>query len=228
MLNMELNPISKTEAARYMGVKGAPDDSVSALLDEAERTIRSRITPKYVYRETPLCFENSGVRLECMNVPLGGADIRKHLEGCTKAIILAATLTTEADKLIRQAEVRGMAEALALDCLCSAAIEQVCDCAEKEIFSRNSYSYRTWRFSPGYGDFPIEHQKDFLASLNTQRRIGLTVTDSCLLIPTKSVTAIIGISENPINVKEKGCEICSMRERCALAKNGGCRKGNNE
>lgn len=228
MPDMELNPISKSEAARYMGIKGAPDDTVAALLDEAERIIRNRVVPKYVYRETPLCFENSGVRLECMNVPLVGADIRKHLDGCTKAVILAATLSTEADKLIRQAEVKGMAEALAMDCLCSAAIEQVCDRAEEEIFSRNSYPYRTWRFSPGYGDFPIEHQKDFLAALNAQRRIGLTVTESCMLVPTKSVTAIIGISEKTIDVKGKGCEICNMRERCALAKNGGCGKSNNE
>lgn len=225
---MELNPISKSEAARYMGIKGAPDDAVSVLLDEAERIIRNRVAPKYVYRETPLCFENSGVRLECMDVLLGGADIQKHLDGCTKAVILAATLTTEADKLIRQAELKGMAEALTIDCLCSAAIEQVCDRAEEEIFAHTCYPYRTWRFSPGYGDFPIEHQKDFLAALNAQRRIGLTVTESCMLVPTKSVTAIIGVSEKVINMKGKGCEICNMRERCALAKNGGCRKSNNE
>ncbi len=221
---MELNSISKTEAARYMGVKGEPDETVAALLDEAELVVRSRVMPKYVYREAALSFENGKVHLDCMNVPLEGIDILNHLKGCTKAILLAVTLTTEADKIIRQAEIKGMAEALAADCICSAAVEQVCDRAEEEIFTQQKYPYRTWRFSPGYGDLPIEMQKDFLAALNAQRRIGLTVTESCMLIPSKSVTAIIGISENPLNKGVRGCEICNMRERCGLSKNGGCRQ----
>lgn len=219
---MELNPISKAEAARYMGVKGEPDEAVAALLDEAEYAVRSRVTPKYVYREAALSFENGKVQLDCMNVPLDGADILNHLKGCTKAILLAATLTTDADKLIRQAEIKGMAEALAADCICSAAIEQVCDRAEEEIFTQLKYPYRTWRFSPGYGDLPIEMQKDFLAALNAQRRIGLTVTESCMLVPSKSVTAVIGVADTPLNKGGRGCEICNMRERCGLSKNGGC------
>lgn len=220
---MQLNPISKSEAARYMGIKGEPDAAVAALLDKAELKIRSRLAPKYVYRETELRFENGGVRLACMDKPFIGADIMNHLTGCTKAVILAATLTAEADKLIRQAQFSDMAEALAADCLCSAAIEQVCDRAEEEIFAQLKYPYRTWRFSPGYGDLPIEFQKELLAALNAQRRIGLTVTESCVLIPAKSVTAIIGVSETPVNRGEKGCGICSMRDRCAFFGTGGCK-----
>lgn len=225
---MKLDPISKAEAARYMGVNGKPDSTVAALLDEAELAIRSRLAPKYVYRETGLRFENGGACLDCMNTPLEGKDIVNHLKGCTKVIIFAATLTTEADKLIRQAEVRDMAEALAVDCLCSAAIEQICDRAEEEIFSKLNYPYRTWRFSPGYGDLPITLQKELLTALNAQRRIGLTVTDSCMLIPSKSVTAIIGVSENPIKKGGRGCEICNMRESCAFSGKGGCGNVNNE
>ena len=217
---MELSQISKSEAARYMGVKGTPDQAVAELLDRAEKIVREKIRPKYVYIETDVTFTDEGVVLGAMSVSLTGEDIKRHLMGCNRAVIMAATLTQEADKLIRQAAVTNMAESLAIDCLCSAAVEQVCDRAEEEIFSRCSAPYRTWRFSPGYGDLPLSLQSSLLLALNAQRRIGLTVTDSSLLIPSKSVTAIIGMSDRPVERGGRGCTICNMRENCAYREKG--------
>ncbi|MBR0512471.1 MAG: 5-methyltetrahydrofolate--homocysteine methyltransferase [Ruminococcus sp.] len=217
---MELSRISKEEAARYMGVRGEPDEAVKELLDRAERLVREKVRPKYVYLETDITFAEDGVHLGAMSESLTGEDIRRHLKGCTKAVMLAATLSQEADKLIRQAAVTNMAESLAIDCICSAAIEQVCDRAEEEIFSEHPAPYRTWRFSAGYGDLPITLQKDFLLALNAQRRIGLTVTESSLLIPSKSVTAIIGISDSPIKRGGRGCAVCSMNESCEFRRTG--------
>lgn len=222
---MKLAPISKSEAARYMGVRGEPDERIRAILDKYEPIVRDKLRPAYVYRETAVCIKADGVYLDAVNAPLTGNDIRKHLSGCGKAVILAATVSAEADKLIRQASVTDMAEALAVDCLCSAAIEQVCDRAEEEIFSAIEAPYRTWRFSPGYGDLPITMQGEVLLALNAQRRIGLTVTESCLLLPSKSVTAIIGISDTPPEeTRRRGCESCDLRESCAFSKTGGCGK----
>ena len=113
-----------------------------------------------------------------------------------------------------------MAEALAVDCLCSAGVEQVCDRAEEEIFENVKAKYRTWRFSAGYGDLPLDIQKDLLIFLNAQRRIGLTVTENSLLLPSKSVTAIIGISETPVERGKKGCESCRMKGNCAFSASG--------
>ena len=217
---MELLPISKSEAARYMGVKGEPDEAVTELLDRAERLVREKVRPKYVYLETYVRFTDEGVVLGAMSEPLTGEDIKRHLKGCDRAVMLAATLSQEADKLIRQAAVTNMAESLAIDCICSAAIEQVCDRAEEEIFAEHPAPYRTWRFSAGYGDLPITLQKGFILALNAQRRIGLTVTDSSLLIPSKSVTAIIGVSDTPVERGGKGCAICSMRDSCEFRRTG--------
>lgn len=217
---MELLPISKSEAARYMGVKGEPDEAVMELLDRAERLVREKVRPKYVYLETDVRFTDEGVVLGAMSEPLTGEDIKRHLKGCDRAVMLAATLSQEADKLIRQAAVTNMAESLAIDCICSAAIEQVCDRAEEEIFAEHPAPYRTWRFSAGYGDLPITLQKGFILALNAQRRIGLTVTDSSLLIPSKSVTAIIGVSDTPVERGGKGCAICSMRDSCEFRRTG--------
>ncbi len=221
---IKLDTISKTEAARYMGVRGVPDRKTAEILDKYEPIVRKRLRPAFVYREATVHFAEDGVYFGGMNAVFTGNDIRKHLTGCKRAVILAATVSAEADKLIRQTSVVGMVETLAVDCLCSSAIEQVCDKTETEIFSTNLVKFRTWRFSPGYGDLPIALQKELVLFLNAHRRIGLTVTENCLLIPSKSVTAIIGISDNPIEHGKKGCDVCSMRESCGFRLNGGCGK----
>ena len=222
---IKLGPLSKAEAARYMGEKGEPGAAVLALLDKYEPIVREKLRPAYVYREADVTFTEEGVRLSGMNTPLTGEAIMRHLSGCGRAVLLAATVSAEADKLIRQTAVTDMAAALAVDALCSTAVEQLCDRAEEEIFSSSDAPFRTWRFSPGYGDLPISLQKEFLLALNAQRRIGLTVTDSCLLVPSKSVTAVIGISDAPlVSQTERGCASCNMNGRCAFSANGGCGK----
>ena len=210
---MKLTSVSKSEAARYMGVKGQPDRAVSELLDKAEKLVVERVEPKYIYRVSDIIRENDVIKIE--GVTFEGGGIKKHLEGCDRAVLLAVTLSGEADKLIRQAAVTDMALSLALDCICSAAVEQVCDIAESEIFERIDAPYRTWRFSPGYSDLPIAVQSDFLRALNAPKRIGLTAAESSLLMPTKSVTAIICISDTPVAKGAKGCAVCGMRESCA-------------
>lgn len=217
---MKLNPISKSETARYMGVKGVPNVQIMEIIDRFEPIVREYMRPKYVYRKTSLNFTEKGLFLNGISSPLIGNDIKKHLYNCQEAIVMAVTLSDEADKMIRKTAVSNMADALAVDCLCSSAVEQVCDRAEEEIFSVIKSSYRTWRFSPGYGDFPLDIQKDLLLFLNAQRRIGLTLTENALLLPSKSVTAIIGLSEQPLNIGKKGCDSCKMKGNCAFSANG--------
>lgn len=203
-----------------MGVREVPAENIAGLLERCEKRVLDVIRPNYVYREAELEFTENGIRAGDMSELLTGSDIARHLAGCTKAVLFAATLSAEADKLIRQAAVTDVAESFAIDCLCSAAVEQVCDAAEEEIFSVIEAPYRTWRFSPGYGDLPLGIQGSFLKMLNAQRRIGLTVTDSMLLIPSKSVTALIGISDAPVSRGKRGCGSCNMRENCAYRRGG--------
>lgn len=212
-----LEPVSVSEAARYMGVKGEPDAAVRSLIVKADESARAAIVPKYVYRVSDVEIFENGVRLGSMGLVLAGNDIKNHFEGCGKAIVFAATLSAEADKLIRRAEVTDMADALAMDCVCSALIEQTCDKAEEEIFLEIKAAYRTWRFSPGYGDLPIAVQHELLKALNAQRRIGLTVTSENIMLPSKSVTAVIGISENPVRERAGKCEFCNMRGKCGFS-----------
>ena len=113
-----------------------------------------------------------------------------------------------------------MACAVVLDSMASVAIEQVCRKVDALIAESLPEKFLTFRYSPGYGDYPIELQKTFLTLLDAPRKIGLSVSESCLLIPAKSVTAIAGISDKPIEKKRRGCAVCSLRETCRYRRNG--------
>ena len=113
-----------------------------------------------------------------------------------------------------------MTSAVVADSMASAAVEQVCDAAEAEIMREFAGQYTTWRFSPGYGDFPLEIQGKFLDVLSAPKRIGLNITDGGLMAPCKSVTAVIGVADKEIERKRRGCSVCNMREHCAFRKKG--------
>ena len=113
-----------------------------------------------------------------------------------------------------------MARAAMLDACGSAWVEAGCDAAEEEISARFPELYRTDRFSPGYGDLPLTIQKDVCALLDAPRRLGVQVTDSFLLNPSKTVTAVIGLSDRPQPARIRGCGFCNLRASCQYRKGG--------
>ena len=200
-----------------MGFGGNPPDENTVLcMDEAERELVNSVAPRYTYKKLGISFSEDGVHVNGTPFIMKGEDIRAHLEGCSEVILLCATLSDAADKLIRIAQLRDMTEAIVLDAMSSAAIEQVCSRLEAELHEQYPDKYFTWRFSPGYGDFPLEAQRDFVAVLEANKRVGLYLTDSLMLTPTKSVTAVIGLSPAPL----RGCITCNMRESCRYRKGG--------
>ena len=206
-----LQSLNKAEAVRYLGGAGvAPNDAMNALLDDCERELLSVIDAKYLYRV---------IDLPCGELTQG-QDIKKHLAGCQRAAVLCATLGAGVDRLLRVSQIADMSRAVVLNSLAAAAIEQVCNEAERLIAERVSEPYFTFRFSPGYGDYPLDTQKRLLRLLDAPRKIGLSLNDSLLLTPVKSVTAVIGLSDQPIPRGKRGCAICSLRETCAYRRKG--------
>lgn len=219
---MIINEINRTEAFRYLGIKGMPDNATLQLADECEKMLLAEMTPKicWTYAEISECSNNS-VKLSGYTLSLDGNDISAHLKDCSGVVLMCATLGSNVDKLLRQTQAQDMAKAVILDAMASAAIEQVCDEAEKEISARLENKHFTWRFSPGYGDFPLAVQKEFLTALNAQKVIGLCASQSGMLTPTKSVTAVIGVHEKSVQQQKHSCESCNMRDRCNYRKTGG-------
>jgi hypothetical protein len=218
---IKLDYINQSEALRYMGYHSEDvAESIQTVVNECESALLGCINPGYTYKIFKINHTDKGVEIDGSNVILSGNSIRTHLEGCDGIILLAATLSGEADKTIRRYEITDMTKALAADALASAAIEQVCNAAEEEIKDSIEGKFMTWRFSPGYGDLPIELQPQLLALADAQRQIGLTATQNNILIPRKSVTAIIGLSDTPLPRKRQGCAICSMNKTCQFRKRG--------
>lgn len=218
---MRIEKINRAEAFRYMGHRGGEiSESMTALANECEQRLLAEIAPKFVYAVFGVEHMADGIAVSNTPLILKGNDISAHLQGCERCVLLAATLGTGADAVIRGYESGAMEKAVIADCLASAAIEQVCDLAEAEIRQKLAGLNFTWRFSPGYGDLPLDIQRDFLNVLNAQKRIGLTATENLILIPRKSVTAVIGISEHEIAKGRRGCAVCGMRDRCEFRKRG--------
>lgn len=216
---VKLEKINRDEAFRYMGQRGGLTEGLNRLADECEARLLEAMSPKFVFAVFGIEHGES-VSVSGTPLVLRGESIREHLKDCEKCVLMAATLGAGADSVIREFESNAVEKAFVADAFASAAIEQVCDMAEAEIRERLAGFNLTWRFSPGYGDLPLGIQREFLEILNAQKRIGLTVTDSLILIPRKSVTAIIGISDHEITPKTRGCSTCQIREKCELRKRG--------
>ena len=217
-----LKKINKSEALRYLGYgEDVPDDSTNRLLGKCERELLECLDCKYIYR---VFF------FFCGQIPgsfyrLEGDSIAAHLMGCTQVILLAATLSGNADRLIRRKQISGMAEAIITDALASAAIEQVCDIAEAEIMKNFPDMQHTRRFGLGYGDFPLEGQAAFLDILDAPKRIGVCVSPALMLTPMKSVTCVIGLGRQVMSGSRKTCEVCSLGDSCPYRAGGAsCRK----
>lgn len=220
---MRLTSISREETLRYMGHKGEVPPALGQILDETENLIKEKISPKYVYRAADTEIDGNTVKITGFPSIIESNSLAEHLKGCAKVIVMAVTLTAEADKLINRAEITDMAKAYTLDAMCSSAVETACDLAESEIISELGVNYTTWRYSAGYGDLKLTYQRDFIKYLNAEKRIGLTLTAENLMIPRKSVTAVIGVSDTPIEKKHRSCLTCNMRKNCPYNRDGHCR-----
>ena len=210
-----LTPVDRDQVLRYMG--NPPDRADEALRDlvaRADVAVREAAQPRWHSCVFPLPPAQDGLSLP-------GRDLAAHLSGCDRAVVLCATLGAQVDTLIRAAQCTDLLYALALDCCASALIEQLCDRAEEEVQRTFPGCYFPYRYSPGYGDLPMEVNATLLQLVDAPIRLGLCATPSMLLTPRKSVTAILGVSPHPIDKSKRSCLGCSAHESCQFRKTGG-------
>ena len=220
-MQLELQSLNRKEALRYMGYgSSVPDESIKRALDECEKALLAVIKPCCIYHVFDIEHVSEGVAVCGTSLVLEGKSVAEHLAGCTKAVLLAATLSSHADKVIRRYEATDMTGAVICDFLASAAVEQVCDAVDEQVRTEFAAFHQTWRFSPGYGDLPLDIQGAFLDVLQAQKRIGLNATANNILTPRKSVTAVIGLSEQDIPKGRRGCAACNMKDVCQFRKRG--------
>ena len=214
---MKINfDIDKKEVLRYRGHRS---DDVPAQLDktadEVIEKISAYITPRFVQSRFSVTQTDGGVMLD-NGLILQGEDIKKHLDGCDECYIICATVGVGADSFIRTMSALGGVYALLADGAATRAVEAVCDSVENSLRDelKKEKRYLTWRYSPGYGDFPFTQQPDILSLLKADRMLGVTCNESCMMIPAKSVTAVMGIAKHKPRAKTHSCDRCPNKENC--------------
>lgn len=209
---MELNI---RETLRYLGYNGQKvDDNLMNLIYETGEEVKKQITPKSVYRIYDCEVDDNTVKINTLEIK--SKNLAYNLRGCDKVTIMAATLGINVDMLIKKYTISNVTKAAIVQAASAAMVETLCDKIQEEL--RESLEkeglYLKPRFSPGYGDLALEHQRDIFAMLECNKRVGITLTDKCLMIPSKSVTAFIGITKN----KDTSCE----QDKCTTCLNTEC------
>ena len=193
--------------------QGPVPDQLDSQISLCESEVLSCAQPRAVIRILPA----SEIR-----PLLRGNDIHRLLEGCQETVLMALTLGSELEKRLMREEVTNMSNAYVLDVCASQAVEEAADDLEQKLREkiRIDGKYLTNRYSPGYGDFPLEVQKTLLDYLNAARAIGLTLTPTNLMVPRKSITAVLGISDEPKPDVYGGCAHCPLLTKCSWREHG--------
>ena len=198
------------ETIRYLGYgKHEVDDATFQMILDCMEELTRIINPRIISKSFPLTFMGCD-ELSIGEMVVQSKNLSKNLAGCEKIILLAATIGVEADRIMKRYSLTDMARVVVLQACGAALLEQFIDECQFEIQRKvaNEGYYLRPRFSPGYGDFSIEHQKQILQMLNAAKEIGVSSTESSMLTPTKSVTALIGLSKSNQKCHPSGCEAC--------------------
>jgi hypothetical protein len=191
----ELPPIDRREWFRYMGAPN-PSPELEHLADVCAREAKNCFMGRVCYCELPVQHTEAGVDLSFGEIR--SRNLSDRLLKCDRAVVFAATVGVEIDRLIAKYSHTSPAKALCLQALGTERIEALCDafCEDVAEKIRDTGRILVPRFSAGYGDLPISLQRDLFRVLDCSRRIGVSLGESLLMSPTKSVTAIVGIRKD--------------------------------
>jgi len=164
----------------YLGYKGAePDERTLREITEIHRELKNVCgKPKSVMGIFECDVSENNVRFGGINI--GSKSLAQHLKSAKKVGVTAVTLGVEADRVIYRHSIEDISKSVIADAVASVMVNEYCAEICGEL-----------RFSPGYGDFDLMHQVDILRILDANKRIGLSCSDGFMLIPGKSVTAVI-------------------------------------
>ena len=204
------------ELLRYLGCKNGtvPDENTKVLIDQCKQELEQAASPRVTWREYPLSIQDHVIDMTCFQTR--SKSLERNLKDCEQILLFAATLGSQVDVLLHRYNMIQMSKAVVMQAASVAMLETFCDEENQKL--QEAYQEKGWylrpRFSPGYGDFSLECQRQIAPALELNKRIGVTLTDSLLMAPSKSVTAVIGVSRLPRNCTVQGCEACAKRD-CA-------------
>ena len=186
--------IPEGEVLRYLGIsKAAASEADIVLVKKHTEEIRKIIAPKACYSRYEIQIEGDSIMLPSR--PVKSVSLSKNLDGCSGIFIFAATIGIEFDRLLYRTKYTSMADAAVIQAVGAAAAEALVESLVSHLdrIVKDEGLCLKPRFSPGFGDFGLEHQKEIFSLLNPSKEIGLSLKDSFIMVPEKSVTALAGI-----------------------------------
>ena len=205
--NYALPAVDEKEVLRYAACREA-NEQVLALLRECVKEAEEKLSCKACYAVFPVNVGN-GV-CDFGSFSLRSTALSNRLKGCKKAAIFCATIGLEMDRFIAKYGKISPSKGLLMQALGTERVEAFCSVVCKEI-ERVAGASTTLRFSPGYADLPLEAQTEIFRVLEISKGIGVYLSDSLLMSPSKSVTAIVGICEQKNEGREK-CRACEKTD----------------
>lgn len=226
----DIRSVDPQEVLRYLGYRGqayAPElgERMGRVMDRCVEVAR----PAGCVR----IFEVAGVgetadgrpevRLAGTRLTLVGESIAEHLRGAVAVGVLAVTIGMGVERELRRYSAMGdPMDGMVFDAAATALVERAADAAEASIVraATDRGLYTNFRFSPGYGDLPMETQPVLLATLDAQRRLGITLSSTYLMTPTKSVTAVVGLFRERQPSTHASCAKCPCHDFCTIRSTG--------
>lgn len=202
--------VNKKEIFRYAGVKDG-DENFSSVVEDAIKEFDGKQKFSVCFVTVPVKIIDGEIDFSVFKVK--SKSLEKCLNGCDSAVIFVATIGLEIDRLIKKYSSLSISKAISLNALGTERVESLCDKFCEELAYKVAPCKTTMRFSPGYGDLPLEVQKDIFSVLDCSRKIGVSLNESLLMSPSKSVSAIVGISNKNDNAcMKKGCKFCDKKD----------------
>ena len=199
--------MDRTLVLKYLGYQNQSlDDDMNKRINDAMEAV-SKLEGRYIHQTFDIEREEA-IIVKGTTLVLEGKSIKHILSQAKQVIVFCATLGPIADQMIMKAAYQSTVDQMILDACASVRIEEILDQMQEDIIG-----YKTPRFSPGYGDLTIELQRNLLEVIGG-RRIGVSATNSSLLMPKKSVTGIIGLSDKQMDVTYRFCDDCLKRTSC--------------
>ena len=193
-LNVQDLPYDRSEILRYCGAKKGTRQ-ITDLMEDCITEMTGKVSNRICFAEFGI--EDCGGYFDLQFAKTDSSLVKKHLKNCKSVILFGATIGIEIDRLIGKYGVISPSRALMLQSIGAERIEALCNYFENKIKEQYKAEGKnvTSRISAGYGDFPIEMQKPIFSVLDCPRKIGLSLNESMLMSPSKSVTAIMGVQE---------------------------------
>ena len=195
------------EIMRYARIRGA-DESYRGLIDECMAEAEPALSYRVCYMFSDICRVDDDISFSGLTV--SSATLSKALKDADRLLLFAATVGAPFDRLIQRYSRLSPSKALVLQAIGAERVESLCDafCGEINASLRADNKRLTARVSPGYGDISLDTQRDIFALLDCPRKIGLTLDESLLMSPSKSVTAICGVTGSDKAAEAEKCGSC--------------------